>query len=95
MNMFSQLANKIEVKKIIDSAILPIKSNLGFELRCNLSSITDGKLGLIIKPPLNKLMVIYPRLGITFNKSKPLNVYNVIHELKPNYTILNHNTEYN
>ena len=34
-------------------------------------------------------------LGIIFNKYKPLKVYNIIHELKTKYTILNHNTEYN
>ena len=34
-------------------------------------------------------------LGIKFNKSKPIQTYDVIHELNPIYTILNHNTDYN
>ena len=58
-------------------------NKIGFDTKSKKWYVTDS-----IKIP-NKI------LGITFNKSKPLKVYNVIHELKLNYTILNHNTEYN
>ena len=34
-------------------------------------------------------------LGVTFNTSKPIKKYDVIHELKPTFSILNHNTDYN
>jgi len=34
-------------------------------------------------------------LGITFNKYKPIQTYNIIHELRPIFSILNHNTDYN
>ena len=58
----------INIKKTIDSAIIPTTTLTGLELKCNLSKLSDGKLGLIIKSPLYKHIIIYPRLGISFNK---------------------------
>jgi hypothetical protein len=33
--------------------------------------------------------------GIIFHKSKKIKVYDIIHELVPNYSIVNHNIDYN
>jgi hypothetical protein len=34
-------------------------------------------------------------LGIIFHKSKKIKVYNIVHELEPKTSIINHNTDYN
>jgi len=66
-----------------DFNVLYNSNKIGFNSKSKKWYVTD-----YIKIP-NKI------LGITFNKSTPLHIYDVIYELIPKYTILNHNTDYN